>query len=170
MKTESAFSIALAALVAAGVVLFACHRPTLEESLREWVREVGERVEKKDSRGLLDRIGADYADSEGRTRLETGTMLETYFEKYRGIVVHVLACRIDAVSPHAASVDVDVAVSSGAAEALRRLIRFSGECYRFRCRLTKGEAGWLAVYAEWEPVDSENLFPDSIQMLKEIFS
>ena len=170
MKTGSILRIGIMSLVATIFVLPSCHRKTAEESLREWVQGVGERVEKKDARGLLDRIGEDYADSEGRSRQETAAMVESYFEKYRGIVVHVLACRIQIASPESAFVEVDVAVSSGAAEALRRLIRFSGECYRFRCRLRRAKGGWLATYAEWEPVDSENLFPDSVQMLKEIFS
>ena len=169
MKMKSTFPIAIATLVAAGFGFFACHRQTPEELLREWILEVGGRIEKRDVRGLLDLLDPAYVDSTGRSREETGKMLEEYFEKFTGIVVHVLSSRIESISPGSAAVEADVAVSSGGAEALRRLIRFTGECYRFRSRLQRSGSDWRAVYAEWEAIDRENLFPDSLEMLRKIF-
>ena len=169
MNTKTTFPIAFAALVAAGFALSACHRQTPEELLRKWVLEVGGRVEKRDVHGLLDRLDPEYVDSAGRSREETEKMLEGYFEKFAGIVVHVLSSRIELISPESAAVEADVAVSSGGAEALRRLLRFSGECYRFRSRLKRSGSGWRVVYAEWEALDRENLFPDSVEMLRKIF-
>jgi hypothetical protein len=167
MMMKSTFPFA--ALIAAGFGFSACHRQTPEELLREWVREAGVRIEKRDVRGLLDRLDPAYVDSTGRSREETGKMLEAYFAKFSGIVVHVLSSRSELVSTGSAAIEADVAVSSGGAEALRRLIRFSGECYRFRGRLQRSGSGWRAVYAEWEAIERENLFPDSVEMLRKIF-
>lgn len=169
MKTRSARLNAALTVIAALIVGPACHRKAPEELLREWILEAGGQVEKRDVRGLLDRLDPAYVDAAGRSRKETGEMLEEYFKKFAGIVVHVLSSRIELVSPGSASVEADVAVSSGGAEVLRRLIRFSGECYRFRCRLERRSPGWRAVFADWESVDRENLFPDSVEMLRKIF-
>ena len=52
-------------------------------------------------------------------------MIEEYFSRYRGIVIHVLASRIVVDGPGSASLETDVSLSSGAAQAFRKLIRFS---------------------------------------------
>jgi len=169
MRPSSTRLLTAMVIAAALLVDLGCRRKTPEELLREWIQEAGGQVEKRDVRGLLDRLDPAYVDFAGRSRVSTGKMLEEYFEKFTGIVVHLLSSRIELLTPGSATVEADVAVSSGGAETLRRLVRFSGECARFRCRLKRSAGGWRAVYAEWEAVDRESLFPDSAEMLRKIF-
>jgi hypothetical protein len=61
-------------------------------------------------------------------------------------------------------------MSHGAAEVLRKLIRFTGEYYRFRIDLRKtGPVEWRFVYAEWESIGLDGLFPESLEILRKLF-
>jgi len=60
--------------------------------------------------------------------------------------------------------------SHGAAEVLRKLIRYTGEYYRFRFDLDKtGKGEWRFAYAEWQSVDLLDLFPESREILRKLF-
>ncbi len=61
-------------------------------------------------------------------------------------------------------------LSSGAAEVLRKLVRFAGEYYRIELRLRRTDPKrWEIVYAGWEAVPITDLFPESLNILKKIF-
>ncbi|MBE0713237.1 MAG: hypothetical protein IH583_12735, partial [Candidatus Aminicenantes bacterium] len=60
--------------------------------------------------------------------------------------------------------------SHGAAEVLRKLIRYTGEFYRFRFELDQtGKGEWRFAYAEWQSVDLLDLFPESREILRKLF-
>ena len=107
----------------------------------------------------------------GRDPAGTLRLVTDYLDRYRGIVIHLLGARIGDVGPDGrASVECEVSLSHGAAEVLRKLIRYTGEYYRFRIDLRKNERGeWRLTYAEWQSIGLAELFPESLDILKKLF-
>jgi len=96
-------------------------------------------------------------------------MVQTNFDQFRGIVVHLLSTRIDNIDPPEAAIQTDAALSSGAAKALRKLVPVSTDNYRFKIELIKKQDKWLISYAEWKHIGIEELFPESLSILKKLF-
>jgi hypothetical protein len=149
-------------------VFVSCRQKTETEIIAALMADVAVKAEKRDSAGLIAYLADDYRDFERRDRAQTAAMAEEYFSRYRGIVIHVLASRIIIEDASHAAVETDVSLSSGAAQAFRKMIRFSGENYRFQCRLHK-DGRWLITEAKWEYVAVESLFPESLKILRELF-
>ncbi|HMA54168.1 MAG TPA: hypothetical protein VKT17_06875 [Acidobacteriota bacterium] len=171
--TEQRIRLAAAASVLAAVVLWApaCGKPSDESAIRARLRESVARAEKKDVRGLMEFFAPDYTDFEGRDRTGTLRLITEYLDQYRGVVIHLLGARVGDVGPDGrASVECEVSLSHGAAEVLRKLIRYTGEYYRFRIELRRsGRAEWLFTYAEWRSIGLAELFPESLDILKKLF-
>ncbi len=171
--TEQKIRLAAAAAVLAALVLSApaCGKPSNEAAIRALLEESVGRAEKKDARGLMEFFAPDYADFEGRDRAGTLRLITDYLDQYRGVVIHLLGARVGDVGPDGrASVECEVSLSHGAAEVLRKLIRYTGEYYRFRIELRKaGRADWLFTYAEWQSIGLPDLFPESLDILKKLF-
>ncbi|MCX6555559.1 MAG: hypothetical protein NTZ12_11215 [Candidatus Aminicenantes bacterium] len=159
---------ALMALILASGLSLSCHKKTESEVITVLVADMATCAEKRNADGLIVHLASDYRDFNGRDREQTAAMVEEYFSRYRGIVIHVLASRIVVESPNSAVLETDISLSSGAAQAFRKLIRFSGENYRFSCRLRK-ENRWLVSEARWEYVALDGLFPESLKILRELF-
>jgi hypothetical protein len=119
----------------------------------------------------MEFFAPDYEDFSGRDPAGTLRLITDYLDRYRGIVIHLLSARVGDVGPDGrASVECEVSLSHGAAEVLRKLIRYSGEYYRFRIDLRKSERGeWRFTYAEWQSIGLAGLFPESLDILKKLF-
>ncbi len=134
------------------------------------MNRVGTLAEKKDLAGLLALLTEDYEDFEGRDRAATEALVADHFKRRYGIVVHLLHTKIGDILPEGkATVETDVVLSSGGAEILRKIIRFAGEFYRFKLDLRKTPEGWKFSRAEWEPSALNDLFPESLPVLRELF-
>ncbi len=151
-------------------LMTACGQKTDEDLIRELMKEVGHHLEKKDLRGLLNLLEDDYSDFHGRNKSQTEGMVQSYFSQFRGIVIHILHTRVEEIEAQEASIQCDVALSSGAARAFRKLIRVSTDNYRFKIKLIKKEGRWSIRYAEWAYIGLDELFPESLSILKKIFS
>jgi len=164
--------IALAAFLAASILAGPdCSRPSDGAAIRALLEESVARAEKKDARGLMELFAPDYRDFQGRDRAGTLDLVKDYLDHYRGVVIHLLGVRIGDPGPEGrASVECDVSLSHGAAQVLRKLIRYTGEYYRFKLDLRKtGPDAWRFTYAEWQPVGLAELFPESLDLLKKLF-
>jgi len=158
------------AAVAAGLLAGACGRASEEGRIRKLIERAASLAEKRDIDGLAGLFAADYRDFEGRDRDGAVRLVAGYLDRCRGVVVHVLGVRPEEVADGRAEVGCEVALSHGAAEALRKLVRVGGECYRFRLDLRKDATGeWRFAYAEWESVGPADLLPDSLKVLKGLF-
>ena len=146
-----------------------CKEKTDEELILELMDNAGRYAEKKDIDSIMINLSDDYSDFEGRGKSQTKNMINEYFERYRGIVIHVLSTRIDEIYPLEASIQTEVAFSSGAAKVFRKLIRFSTDNYRLKIKLMKRNDTWQIQYAEWRYVSLNELFPESLSILKKIF-
>jgi len=149
--------------------LASCGGKTDEDLILELMDRIGSCAEKKDIEGVAVNLAYDYSDFEGRDKQKAKEMVEEYFRQYRGIVIHVLSTRIIEIDTPEASVETEVALSSGAAKVFRRLVRFSTENYRLKIDLIKRNERWQVWYAEWRYVTFDELFPESLTIFNKIF-
>jgi hypothetical protein len=172
MRNAAARSVigALAAL-AIGVLATACGAPSDEARIKELLKGSVALAEKKEYAALMESFAPDYADFEGRDKAGAEALVRDYLESYRGVVIHLLGARVDAAGPEGrAAVECEISLSHGAAEVLRKLIRYTGEYYRFRFELEKsGRGEWLFAFAEWQSIGLADLFPESLEILRKLF-
>lgn len=146
-----------------------CKEKTNEELILEMMDDVGKYAEKKDMSSIMLNLADDYHDFEGRGKKETQDLINKYFENYRGIAVNVLSSRINEIRSLEASIQTEVAFSSGAAKVFRKLARYSTENYRLKIKLVKRDDRWQIQYAEWRYITLKELFPESLSILKKLF-
>jgi len=150
--------------------LISCAAKTDEELIFKLMGDIGKFTEKKDIDSVMMMLSDDYTDFQRRNKNKTKEMIQQYFDQYRGIVIHVLSTQIDEISPPEASIRTEIAMSSGAAKVLRKVIRFSTDNYRLKLRLIKRDGKWQIKYAAWRHVSLDELFPESLSILQKIFS
>jgi hypothetical protein len=154
--------------VVIALLLAACGGPSEEERLVERFRSLAALAEGEDTAGIMEILSDDYGDFEGRDKAATEDMIRGYFESYRGIVLHVLGVRVADLGDDAASLEADVTLSSGAVEALRRLVKIAGRYYRIDVRWIKRDGAWLVDYAEWREIELGDLLSESRDKLQDI--
>ncbi len=96
-------------------------------------------------------------------------LLIGYFKKYRGIIINILSTNIIYIKSNKAEIETDVSLSKGISKALRKIVQYYGETYRFKIILEKDLNEWKYIYAEWKYISITDLFPESFKMLKKIF-
>jgi len=169
MKNHLQSSLIIPVIFFLAFFLTFCKEKTDEQLILEMMEDVGEYAEKKDMSSIMINLADDYRDFEGRGKKETQAMINEYYERYRGIAINVLSSRIDEIRSLEASIQTEVAFSSGAAKVFRKLIRYSTENYRLKIKLIKRDDRWQIQYAEWRYVTLNELFPESLSILKKIF-
>lgn len=155
-------------LILIAFLFITCREKTDEEMILEMMNELGKLAEKEDINGILAHMDEDYRDFRGRRKEETRDMLQGYFDQFRGIVIHMLSTRIVERKASEAFIQTELAVSSGGARIIRRVIRVSTDNYRLNLRLAKMDSRWLIRYAEWKHITLDELFPESLAILKKI--
>ena len=161
-----ALALAVVCLLPAG-----CGTPSEEARVKEFLKKSVALVEKREVGALMENFSPDYSDFEGRDKAGAERLIGDYLGRFRGIVIHLLSSRVDEPGPDGrVAVECEMSFSHGAAEVLRKLIRYTGEYYRFRFDLDKtGKGEWRFAYAEWQSVDLLDLFPESREILRKLF-
>ncbi len=144
----------------------ACRKESETRGVLETVKTLARLAEQKDIEAFMAAIGDDYSDFEGRDKAGLRGLLEGYFAARTGIVVHRLGARVEFPEPARADLQTDVALSSGAAEALRRLVKLSPDLYRLKVELSRAPDRWLVRYAEWRAIGVTEVLPESLGPLK----
>jgi hypothetical protein len=152
------------------LALAACAGPGEEARVRTSVAAVVRAAEKRDANEVMSRVATDYADFEGRDKAAAERLVRSYFERYRGIVIHGLGSEVE-IQPSGgeAAVRLDVVMTHAAAEVFKRLAATSIALYRFRLELRKEEDRWLVAYAEWESIGLADLLPGSAKPLNKLY-
>jgi hypothetical protein len=171
MKAGKASLLGALALAVAGFYSAACGPPSEEVRIREFLKKSAALAEKKEVGALMERFSPDYSDFEGRDKAGAERLIADHLGNFKGIVIHLLSARVTGPGPDGrASVECEMSFSHGAAEVLRKLIRYTGEYYRFRFDLDRsGEGEWRFAFAEWRSVDLLDLFPESREILRKLF-
>jgi hypothetical protein len=162
-------SITLLCIFSLCLILVGCSGKTEKDRILDTVEKIGDFAEDRDLDGILGFLSVDYSDEEGRTAPDIAELLEKYLEQYRGIAVNMLATKVQSIELPNAEIDTEVSLSSGAAKAFRKLVRFSGRLYRFNLKLVKEDKTWKLKSASWMSMTLEELFPESAKILREIF-
>jgi len=123
-------------------------------------------AESRELEAFMAAVDDGYSDFEGRDKAGLRSLLAGYFSGRTGIVVHRLGSRLEFPEAERAELETDLALSSGAAEALRRLVKISPDLYRLRVGLVRPAGRWLVRYAEWQPVALGEVLPESLGPLK----
>ncbi len=152
------------------LILISCGEKSEQEVILELMNKAGDLIEKENLPGLMDLLAEDYSDFEGRTKPATERLVKDYFQNRRGIVVHFLGVEIGEITEGGeAHLEMDVLLSSGGAEAFRKLIRAVGDFFRFKIDLRKTGESWKIQYAEWQDIGRDSLLPQSLPVLKKLF-
>lgn len=146
-----------------------CGKKSDKVLILDLLDRAGQYIEQKDATSLMMFVAEDYSDFWGRNKNETEEMAKFYFLEYQGIITHVLSTKIDEIALDEADIRTDVLVSSGGAQLFRKFVKFAGDYYRIKARLVKRDETWLLHYAEWTHISLDNLFPESVSLLKKIF-
>jgi len=144
----------------------ACRKESETSGVLEAVTTLARLAEQKDIEAFMAAIGDDYSDFEGRDKAGLRVLLGGYFSGRTGLVVHRLGARVKFPEPARAALQTEVALSSGAAEALRRLVKISPDLYRLEVELIRAPDRWLVRYAEWRAVGVTEVLPESLGPLK----
>lgn len=161
--------VALAVGIFLAIFSDSCQEKSEKNLILEFIENVAKLAEKREIDNLMSNLAADYIDFEGRDKDKTRDLLIQYFEQDKGIVIHILSTRFDEWDPLSAKIQTEMAISSGGAEVLRKLIKFMGETYRFKIHLLKTNRQWQVQFAEWKDIGVEELYPESLSSLKKIF-
>ena len=162
-------SVLFLVVLATSLLCPSCRQKTEEDAILETVDSLARLAEKKDLEAIMAHFAEDFSDFEGRDKTGLRLLLSSYFSGRTGIVVHRLSHRLVEFSAGRASLDTELALSSGGAAALRRLVRVSPDIYRLRVDFTRIEEEWLIGYAEWSSIGLTEVFPESLPELKKIF-
>jgi ketosteroid isomerase-like protein len=158
------------AILVAVLVLASCARESEEARILELMSRIEKLVENKDLSGLLMVLTDDYSDFEGRNKMATEDLVDDYFRSRFGIIVHLLHAKVEDITPGGETfLETDVVLSSGGAEVLRKIVRFAGDFYRFKLKLRKTPEGWRINRSEWKYLSLNDLFPESLPILKKFF-
>ncbi|MFC2146861.1 hypothetical protein ACFLRT_05810, partial [Acidobacteriota bacterium] len=163
------FIVFIAGLSLFSAILFNCSGKSEKDLLLETVDKIGDYAESRDMEGILLYVSDDYIDDENRTIDDIEELLEKYFDRYQGIVVNVLGTKVLHVTVPEAEIDIEVALSSGAAKIFRKAVRYAGQFYRFNLKLEKEEEIWKCQAASWKYITLDELFPESFKILKKLF-
>ena len=159
----------LSALLVVSLFCPLCRQRTEEDIILDTIDSLARLAEKQDLEAIMARFMEDFTDFEGRDKNGLRLLLSSYFDGRTGIVAHRLGYRMIDIDAGRAALETEVALSSGGAEVLRRLVRFSPDIYRLRIDLAKVGEEWLIGHAEWASIGLGELFPESLGELKKIF-
>jgi hypothetical protein len=160
-----------AAFLAVFILQLGCGAPSEEARVKEVVRNAAALAEKGDLDAMMELLTPGYYDFRDRDRDATRALVGDYLTGFRGVVIHVLGAKAEITEPGArAAVTADLVLSSGAAEAFRKLVRFTGDYFRFELELEKSPGtDWRIAYADWRSISLADLFPESLEILRELF-
>lgn len=164
------YAIALPVIFMAAVLINCGGSKTEEDYIKESIDAIGEFAEDGDAAGILGYVSDSYSDYEERTIDDIRELLQSYMQRYsRGIAVNLLGLRFGSVGVTEAEVELEVALSSGAAKVFRKAVRYAGQFYRFRVGLVKEGEKWKVKKAAWENISMTELFPESLEILEKLF-
>ncbi len=114
-------------------------------------------------------IDFDYLDAEERTKADIREKVENYLSRFRVISINILNIKTVKSINDKAEVITELNFSHGLGKMLSKIIRSAGESYRFRLKMIRRARGWVVKQAEWEWISIEELYPESLKVLRKLF-
>jgi len=147
-----------------------CHKEKEDKDfILDLIDSTAKYAEKKETSKIVDLMSDDFYTMKDQKKGDIKESLIGYFKKYRGVVINILSTNIIYIKSNKAEIESDVSLSKGISKALRKIVQYYGETYRFKIILEKDLNEWKYIYAEWKYISITDLFPESFKMLKKVF-
>ena len=147
-----------------------CHKEKEDKDfILDLIDSTAKYAEKKETSKIVDLMSDDFYTIKDQRKVDIKELLIGYFKKYRGVVINILSTNIIYIKSNKAEIESDVSLSKGMSKALRKIVQYYGDTYRFKIILEKDLNEWKYIYAEWKYISITDLFPESFKMLKKIF-
>ena len=162
VKTISLFSIVLA-------ISTGCGSGEKRSDIDKAIYEAVDAVVDNDVEKFMKFIDINYLDSEERTKQDIREKVETYLNRFRVIAINILNIKSVKKDNENADDFAEINFSHGFGKMLSKVIRSTGESYRFTLNMKRNDYGWVVINAEWNWMSIEELYPESIKVLRELF-
>ncbi len=126
-------------------------------------------AEERDVEKFMKIISIEYLDDEERTKADIREKVKTYLNRFRGISVNILNIKTVNKSMTSAEVITEISFSSGIGKMFSKMVRSYGETYRFNLKMVEKIEKWEVIDARWEWMSLEDLYPESLKVLRELF-
>lgn len=147
-----------------------CHKEKEDKDfILDLINLTAKYAEKRDESKIVVLMSEDFYTMKDQKKGDIRELLIGYFKKHRGIIINILSTNIIYIKSNKAEIETDVSLSKGISKALRKIVQYYGETYRFKIILEKDLNEWKYIYAEWKYISIADLFPESFEMLKKIF-
>ena len=150
-------------------VFLSCSTSSGRSDVEELIYSAVSAAEERDVEKFMKIISIEYLDEEERTKADIREKVKTYLNRFRGISVNILNIKTVEKGNDNEVVITEINFSHGLGKMLSKVIRSYGESYRFRLDMTRRARGWVVKQAEWEWMSIEELYPESIKVLRELF-
>ncbi|MEN8221893.1 MAG: hypothetical protein ABFR36_01430 [Acidobacteriota bacterium] len=114
-------------------------------------------------------IDYDYLDGEERIKPDIQEKVENYLNRFRVISINILNIKTVQSDNDTAEVVAEINFSHGLGKMLSKVFRSYGESYRFHLDMVRRSRGWAVKQAKWEWMSLEDLYPESLKVLRELF-
>ena len=126
-------------------------------------------VEDRDVEKFMKIISIEYLDEAERTKPEIEEKIRTYLNRFRSISVNVLDIKTVTKNMDSAEIITEISFSSGLGKVFQKIVNSYGEVYRFKILMSRRSKGWVVKGAEWSWVSIDELYPESLKVLRELF-
>jgi len=151
------------------LVLLSCSTSSGRSEIEETIYSAVSAAEERDVGKFMKIISIEYLDDEERTKADIGKKIETYLNRFRGISVNILNIRTVNESMNSAEVITEISFSRGLGKIFSKIVNSYGEVYRFNISMSHRSKNWVVKSAEWNWMSIDELFPESIKVLRELF-
>jgi len=167
-KHASTTCLAIAILLVPLAWIGCIKKKTDADVIREKVAQMVTYMEREKIEDLFALIADEYTDAENRGKKETRIMIEEYFNRFNGIVIHLLDTTCQGEGPVDQIMETEALLSQGAAMALRRLAQMTGRYYKFKLHWRKLSGEWKLLTAEWIEIDRQDLTEKAVDGLNKL--
>lgn len=150
-------------------ILISCGTSSGRSEIEETIYNAASVAEKRDVEEFMKIISKDYLDREERTRADIEEKIRKYFNRFKGISVNILNVRTVNKGVNDAEVITEISFSSGIGKVFSKVFSSYGEVYRFYISMLYLSERWVVKNAEWEWMSIDEIYPESLKVLRELF-
>jgi len=169
MERRLDFYVILSISVISLVIFTSCGPGDKKTEIEIAIHKAVDAAAANDVEEFMTFIDYDYLDPEERTKQDIREKVDAHLNRFRVIAINILNIKTVEKTNDSATVIVEVNFSHGLGRMLTKIIRSAGESYRFHLQMTRRGKGWVTAAAEWEWMSIEDLYPESIRVLRELF-
>jgi len=169
MKTSGYINFIITIIISSLFFLTGCSSSDKRSDIEIAIYNAADAATNSDVEKFMRFIDFDYLDERERTKDIIREKVENYLNRFRVISINILNIKTVKNVNDKAEVITEINFSHGLGKMLSKIIRSAGESYRFRLNVIKKARGWVVKKAEWEWISIDELYPESLKVLRELF-